>query len=81
MSGARKGTMPDRVLAFLLARPLDYDASCAGLGEIAEGVNRTSVETIRALDELQERGLVEYHRPSAVPAYWRVTNKARRGER
>ena len=81
MSPFHKGLVPDRVLAFLLARPLGYDASCAGLDEIATGVNKTSGETIRALDELVDRELVEYHRPNDIPAYWRASNKARRGER
>lgn len=74
-------TTVDKVLAFLVGRPTDYDSSCCSLSEVALGVGATDGETLRALDELVDRGLAEYHWPREAPAYWRATNAARRGER
>ena len=56
-----------------------YDDTCFTTDDAAAHVGGVHLLLVsRALGDLEAKGLVEWHRPSATPGYWRATAKAAR---
>jgi hypothetical protein len=56
-----------------------YDGTCFTAADARVHVGADSeVRVYGALQDLEAEGLVEWHRPAAIPGYWRATAKAAR---
>jgi hypothetical protein len=56
-----------------------YDDTCFTAEAAREHIGSDSaIQVYLALQDLEAEGLVEWHRPSATPGYWRATAKAAR---
>jgi len=61
------------------ANDASYDDTCFTTDDAATHVGGVHVLLVsRALGDLEAKGLVDWHRPSATPGYWRATAKAAR---
>lgn len=56
-----------------------YDGTCFTAADAQAHVGSNSaIQVYLALRDLEAEGLVEWHRPAAIPGYWRATEKAAR---